>query len=175
MKKVLLLFIVLLFLIVFVIYFQNKDPGVEIRLAGESYMNDVSIKQREDGETKWILDAKRAVFISDTDIKLDDLRITFPKKDLILTSDGGMYDIESRNLTIDGNIKASTDDYDIVATTLLWNSSKSKLFSDEKVKIIGENFFVEGDNLIATVDKIKLSNNVRAIFYGKNKENRYKR
>ena len=167
MKKILFLFVALLALIVFVIYFQSKGTETKIRFADESYMSDVSIKQKKNGETNWTLNAKKAVFLSSINVKLDDLKITFPEKDLILTSDNGMYDVESRNLTISGNIKASTDDYDIVATTLLWDSSKNKLFSDKRVKIVGKNFFIEGDNLIATTDKAKLSKNVRAVFYGK--------
>jgi lipopolysaccharide export system protein LptC len=130
-------------------------------------MDGVSITQRKEGVVKWILNAEKAMFLTDNDVKLDKLKIIFPEKELTLTSNGGMYDIEKRNLKIDGNINASTKDYEIVATTLFWDSSKNEILSDEKVKIRGKKFFAEGDTLTATADKATLNKNVKAVFYGK--------
>jgi len=168
MKKLLFIGASLLLLSVLIVYLnQEKDMKVKLRLGDNSYMDDVSIIQKKEGIVKWILNAKKAVFLTSNDVKLDSLKIIFPEKELTLTSNGGMYDIENRNLKIDGNINAFTKDYEIVANTLLWDSSKNEILSEEKVQIMGKKFFAEGDNLTATTDKATLNKNVKAVFYGK--------
>jgi LPS export ABC transporter protein LptC len=168
MKKILFLFSSLFLLAIIAVYLNQEkflSPGLQLGM--DSYMNDASILQKREGEVKWELKAKRAVFFNNDVVNLSDLKITFPEKDLVLTSERGMYDIENRNLTIEGNIKASTDDYDILATTLFWDSSEEKIFSEERVRVVGRNFVVDGDGLTATTDKARLNNNVKAVFYGK--------
>ncbi len=146
---------------------QEKDAKVKLRLGDNSYMDEVSITQKKAGRIKWILNSEKAVFLTDNDIKLNNLKIIFPEKELTLTSNGGMYNIESRNLKIDGNINAFTKDYRIVASTLFWDSSKNEVFSDKKVQLVGKKFFAEGDTMTATTDKATLNKNVKAVFYGK--------
>ncbi|NLI28435.1 MAG: hypothetical protein GX423_00005, partial [Nitrospiraceae bacterium] len=81
---------------------QEGDVRAKLVLAEQSYMEDVSIVQRRDGVVKWMLSAKKAVFLPDDDVKLADLQIRFPEKDLVLRSSDGVYNTESRNLKIDG-------------------------------------------------------------------------
>lgn len=146
---------------------QEKDAKIKLRLGDNSYMDEVSITQKKAGLVKWILNSEKAVFLTNNDIKLDNLKIIFPEKELTLVSNGGIYDIESRNLKIDGNINAFTRDYEIVASTLFWDSSKNEILSDKKVQIVGKRFFAEGDTMTATTDKATLNKNVKAVFYGK--------
>ncbi len=146
---------------------QEKEARFKLSVSDNSYMDDVSITQKKDGKVKLALNAKKAVFITNNDVMLADVKIVLPEKSLTLTSKEGMYDIESRNLKMDGNINASTKDYDIVADAIIWDSSRNEIFSDKKVRIIGKKFFAEGDNLTATSDKAILNKNVKAVFYGK--------
>jgi LPS export ABC transporter protein LptC len=168
MKKILFLAVAfVLFGLLGFLSNQEKDMKAKLTLGDDSYMDKVHITHKKDGATKWILDARKAVFITSKDVKLADLKITFPEKELVLTSNNGLYDIDSRNLTIEENINASTKDYDIIATKLFWDSSKNEIMSDERVQIVGRKFHVEGDNLNATNDKATLNKNVKAVFYGK--------
>lgn len=168
MKKLLFVCASLFLLTILIVYLnQEKDAKIKLRLGDNSHMDDVSITQKKAGLVKWILNAEKAVFLTSNDVKLDNLKIIFPEKELTLTSNGGMYDIENRNLKIDGNINAFTKDYEIVASTLFWDSSKNEILSDERVQIVGKKFFAEGDNLTATTDKATLNKNVKAVFYGK--------
>ncbi|GER93912.1 LPS export ABC transporter periplasmic protein LptC [hot springs metagenome] len=168
MKKILFVFASLFLLTVLIMYVdQEKDTKVKLRVEDNSYMDKVSITQKKAGLVKWILNAEKAVFLTSSDVKLDNLKIIFPEKELTLTSSSGMYDIESKNLKIDGNINAFTKDYEIVASTLFWDSSKNEILSDEKVQILGKRFFAQGDAMTATTDKATLNKNVKAIFYGK--------
>jgi len=166
MKKILFLVVFICFCVVIALILEREgEYKSKVNLGENSYMDDVNIIQRKEGVVKWILGSRRAVFVDQNNVKLIGLRITFPEKELTLNSDGGMYDIEKRNLAIDGHIKASTKDYDIVTDKLFWDASKNELFSDQKVKIIGKKFYVEGNDLNATNDRATLNNNVKAIFY----------
>jgi len=168
MKKILFIFPFLFLLAIIAVYLnQEKFLGPSLELGMDSYMNDVSILQKRDGEVKWELKAKKAIFLNDNDVNLSDLKITFPENDFVLTSERGMYNIENRNLTMEGNIKASTNDYVILAATLFWDSSNEEIFSEERVRVVGRNFVVYGDGLTATTDMARLNNNVKAVFYEK--------
>ncbi len=163
----------MLFLVVFIcfsiviILFSNREGSfnTKVNLSENSFMDDVHIIQRKEGVVKWTLGSKKAIFLNENDVKLNGLKITFPEKGLTLNSEGGMYDIEKRNLKIEGRIKASTKDYDILTDKLFWDASKNELSTDQRVRIIGKRFYVEGDDLVSTNDVAKLNKNVKAIFY----------
>jgi len=152
-----------------IFFFLNQEGDIRAKLVLEeqSYMGDVSIVQRREGVVKLMLNAKKATFMSDDDVQLQGLTIRFPEKDLILRSDGGVYNMESRNLKIEGAIKASTKSYDIHAKTLFWDAKKNEIISDDPIQIVGHGFTVDGDDLVATTDKATLQHNVRAVFNGK--------
>ncbi len=127
-------------------------------------MDEIRIKHRKDGSVKWSVDAKKAVFTNSNEITLKDLKISFPEKELILTSDSGMYIPTNQSIKIEGNIKALTKNFFINASTLSWDPQKSELSSDKKIQIVGNEFYIEGDELTASADKARLNSNVRAIF-----------
>ena len=171
MKKIVFLFVfVCFFAVIALLYDKEGDFKPKVNLTENSYMDDVSIVQRKQGVIKWSLGSKKAIFLNENDVKLVGLTITFPEKELTLTSDGGLYDIGKRNLKIDGHICASTKDYDIVCPTLFWDASKNELTTDQRVHIIGKRFDVEGDDLNATNDKATLNKNVKATFYYEKKQ-----
>ncbi|MFO0752633.1 MAG: LPS export ABC transporter periplasmic protein LptC [Thermodesulfovibrionales bacterium] len=168
MKKALFLLALLLFVGVLAIYsYKEGDMKAKVRLGESSFMDDIRITQKKEGAVKWIVQSKKAVFVTDNEVKLTSVQIRFPEKDLSLTSERGAYDIGRRNLTIEGNIRASTKDYDIIASTLFWDSSKDEILSDREVRIVGKRFFVEGGALVATADSARLHNKVKAVFNGK--------
>ncbi|MDI6801074.1 MAG: LPS export ABC transporter periplasmic protein LptC [Thermodesulfovibrionales bacterium] len=166
MKRFFFIFSVIALSVALAVSFNNEKQELKLQFGTKSFMDDVKITHKKNNMTKWELHSQKATFLSDKDVELANLKITFPEKGLVLTSDKGMYNIESRDLKIDDNIRASTEDYEIVAKTLFWDSSKNELFSDGKVMIVGKKFFIEGNALAATTDKAKLNNNVKAVFYG---------
>lgn len=127
-------------------------------------MDDIKITHRKEGLTKWTVDAKKAVFKDANAVTLEDLKITFPEKELVLTSDAGVYNPADQSLKIEGSIKAMTNNYVINASTLSWDPEKNELSSDNKIQIVGKEFFIEGDELSASTDKARLNNNIKAIF-----------
>lgn len=166
MRKILFLLVFICFSIVIALIFEKEGEfKSKVDLNGNSYMDDVNIVQRRGGIVKWTLASQKAVFLNDNDVQLMGLTITFPEKELTLHSDGGVYDIEKRNLKINGRIKASTKDYDIVTDKLFWDATRNVLLSDQRVQIIGKKFYVEGDGLDSSNGRSTLNKNVKAIFY----------
>lgn len=165
MRRLLFLISAVLFVTVLGIYMgMEKDTAPVVRFSGTSYLEGVRIAHMTGGALKWDLHADKAVFLNKEDVKLEGIKIRFPEKQLTLSSDEGLYKVESRDLTIQGNIKASTGDYDIVAEQLSWDSSRNELVSDKKVTIKAQTFVVEGDTLKANAEGAELKNNVRAVF-----------
>lgn len=168
MKKLLVLLSgVGLLVILTLFFFQDSDLKSRLKLGDNSYMEDVSFIQKKGGVTNLILSAKKAVFVTADNVKLTSLSISMPERDLVLTSEGGTYNTESKDLNIEGNIKAVTRGYDIVTTKLLWDPSKNTLSSDDKVTIVGKSFYVEGEALTATGDIATLHRKVKAVFSGR--------
>ena len=168
MKKLLfLLSVVGLLAILTLFFFQDSDIKGRVRIGENSHMEDVSIIQKKGGLTRFIVDAQKAVFMTASDVQLTTLKIFFPEKELTLTSETGLYNTESKDLKIEGNIKAVTKDYDILTQKLHWDPMKNLLLSDDKVMIVGKKFYVEGESLTATTDTATLHKNVKAVFNGK--------
>lgn len=164
-RTTLLIISFLLSITILVIYsIQHKETKITLVYSESPYIDDIRIKHRKEGMIKWMVDAKKAVFANTNEVVLEDLKITFPEKELVLTSDGGVYNPSNQNIKIEGNIKALTKNYVINASTLSWDSQKSELSSDKKIQIVGNEFYIEGDELSASADKAKLNSNVRAIF-----------
>lgn len=168
MRKVLFLLAAFLLFAVSVVFFnQNTNMQVKITPDDKSFMDNVRIAHRKSGVFKWSLNAQKAVFVTGSNISLEGVEMYSPEKGLKLVSDTGFYDMDNKNFKIAGNIKAAGKNYDIIASALVWDSAKNELVSDDKVKIIGKKFYVEGDMLEARDDKAKLNRNVRAVFNGK--------
>ena len=150
-------------------YFQDGDFRPNYKLSDNSYMEKVNIIQKKAGVTRIVVNAEKAVFETDTDVKLLALNLFFPEKGLTLTAETGYYNAKTKDVVIEGDIKANTKGYDIVTNRLHWDAAKSELVSDDKVVITGRSrsFYMEGDKLSAHGDKATLRRNVKAIFKGK--------
>lgn len=149
-------------------YLNNEREGrPKIVVAEQSTMDDLEIVNRQDGVVKWTLLARKAVYLSDKEVKLHDLTITFPEKDFSMKAEEGLYNMESRNFRIDTPITANAKNYDITAKSMEWDSAKNQLVANDRVFIVGQSFTIEGDNLVATASKATLQKNVRAVFHGK--------
>lgn len=149
-------------------YYNNeRDVRPKIVVAEQSAMDDLEIVNRQDGEVKWTLLAKKAVYLNDKEVRLRDLTITFPGKNFSMKAEEGLYNTESRNFRIDTPITANAKNYDITAKSMAWDGAKNQLIANDRVFIMGQSFTIEGDNLVATASRATLQKNVRAVFHGK--------
>ncbi len=155
----------LLSIIILLIYsIHYKESRISLQYSEAPYMDEIKITHRKDGIIKWQVEAKKAVFANANEVRLEDLKINFPEKKLILNSDSGTYNSSTQGIKIEGNIKAETNNYSINALNLKWDASKSELSSDKKIQIVGKDFFIEGDELSASADRARLNKNIKAVF-----------
>jgi LPS export ABC transporter protein LptC len=152
-----------------VYFFQDSDYKPQFRLSENSYMENVKIIQKKAGETRIVVTADQAIFETETDVKLIALNLFFPEKNLTLTSKTGNYNTTTKNVVVEGDIRANTKGYDIQTNKLNYDASKGELLTNDKVVIIGKSrgFYMEGDTLTASGDTATLHKNVKAIFKGK--------
>jgi LPS export ABC transporter protein LptC len=166
MKRWFLLFPSLaLFIVVVFFTGYEREPSPKLRLADSSKMEGITITHKKNGDLKWTLQAKSAVFVNEREVKLSGITVGLPAKGMTLTSDLGTYFMDEKDLVIDGSVRASTDAYEILAGSLQWDADKNEIHSDRKVTIVGKTFTVEGEGLVATTDRATLNRNVRVVFH----------
>lgn len=164
------LFVVTLLIFVVALWFvSNKDPNFKApgTVMEASVMEDVVIEQKKAGQVKWRLSAKKAYHMSNDDVRLSDVSISMPEKNLVIKTDEALYSLSKRDFSVPGEVKVYSKDYDIVGSKLHWDASRSLLTAERDIKIVGQSFILEGDDLNATTDRATLNKNVRATFYGK--------
>jgi len=169
MTKGHLLFILSLFLVMVSFYFLTSHDGIlnpKITYGDNSFMEDIVIEQKKAGSLNWRLEAKKAIHITNDDIKLDNIAIILPGKDLKINAETAYYNLKTKDFKIPNEVSVYAKDYEIKGAGIYWDSNTNTLKSQKDIKIIGKGFTLEGNSLIATKDKAMLEHNVKAVFYG---------
>lgn len=154
--------------IFFFVFYGERDYKKDISInKANSYLEGVRIVSKKDGADVWMITARRADFTKDETIaKMDSVTIDIKKEGVVLNADNGIYNMNTRDLHLENNIKVLIKDSVISAKDLTWNPSGGILSSDDKIQMEGKKFKIEGEGLNATEDnKIKLMRNVKAIFF----------
>lgn len=170
-KKVLLLISLLSLSLVFLFLGNSRELDKALLLKGGSFIEGLKIIHKKNGISMWTLNASRADIIEGSDrVKLDDVVLRVENKDenkeMTIYSPEGFYNIESRDLTLNGKIKAVTKGYTIITESVEWNQSKGEIKTKEAVKIESKKFNVEGSGMEADSEqKVRILKNVKATFY----------
>lgn len=130
-------------------------------------MEQVRVLNREAGRHRWTLLAQQVLIASDGKLsRLNDVSIDLPEHGMKVSSDAGVYDLDSRDLTLEGNIVAWTEDYTISTKSIHIETASGNISSPDKVVLEGEMFRIEGEGFDAASDRvITLKNNVKATFF----------
>ncbi len=168
MKKKLSFVFPLLFLLALLLFFgNNREVEKNLLLRGNSFIEGLRIVHKRDGNNVWILNAKRADIIESEDkAKLNDIVMTIENKGMTIYAGSGLYDMSTRNLTLDGKITADAKDYAIVCDSAEWNNSTGEVKTTGNVRFESKKFNVEGSGMEANTDqKVRILKNVKATFY----------
>jgi len=153
-----------------VIFFYNgegdhrKDPAIS-RIG--SYIEGLRIVNKRNGMDSWVITAKRADFTGDgMEARMSSVTIDIIKDGVVVNADRGTYNMNTKGLSLNSNIRILIRDSVISAERLSWDPASRILTSDNKVRMNGKRFKIEGEGLVATEDqKVKLTKDVRAIFF----------
>jgi LPS export ABC transporter protein LptC len=166
-RKSLLVLSLLSLLALFLLLGNNREQDKSLLLKGGSFIEGLKIIHKKNGTSMWTLNASRADIIEGSDrVKLNDIVLTVENKDMTIYSPEGFYNIESRDLTLNGKIKAVSKGYTIITESVEWNQSKGEIKTKEAVKIESKKFNVEGSGMEADSEqKVRILKDVKATFY----------
>ena len=166
-RKSLLVLSLLSLLALFLLLGYNRELDKALLLKGGSFIEGLKIIHKKNGISMWTLNASRADIIEGSDrVKLNDVVLRVENKEMTIYSPEGFYNMESRDLTLDGKIKAVAKGYIIITESVEWNQSKGEIKTKEAVKIESKKFNVEGVGMEADSEqKVRILKNVKATFY----------
>jgi LPS export ABC transporter protein LptC len=152
------------------IILSYNDNNVKIRPSYQtSAMDNLHLTQTDDNKVHWELQAENAIFpIDKKEVILKSIGLTINNSPKIyLTSDSGIYEVDSGNVTLNEPVEVIMKDTKFSTDSLNWNSSDEIISTKDPVKFLGSNFLIEGIGLTAKVthQKVKIQKNVKAIFY----------
>ncbi len=169
MKKGILAVLSIL-LISSLIYMMKSEKGVQtgILQKGESYIEGLRLVHRQDRTADWTLTASRAD-IGDQGSKayLSGIEMKIENKGITIFADKGLYDMNSRDLLVDGKVVAKADSYSITTDGIKFDNAGGMLKTDGAVKLVARKFSVEGTGMEAdnTAQTVRIRKDVKAVFY----------
>ncbi|MFZ3122838.1 MAG: LPS export ABC transporter periplasmic protein LptC [Thermodesulfovibrionales bacterium] len=166
-RKSLLVLSLLSLLALFLLLGNNRELEKDLLLKGGSFLEGLKIVHKKNGTSMWTLNASRADIIEGSDrVKLNDVVLRVENKEMTIYSPEGFYNMESRDLTLNGKIRAVSKGYTIITESVEWNQSKGEIKTKEAVKIESKKFNVEGVGMEADSEqKVRILKNVKATFY----------
>jgi LPS export ABC transporter protein LptC len=167
MKKGVLagLICVLLFGIFFMLK-TGRESDVDLRVTSNSFLEDIRILHKKNGETTWILTAKKADFLEGEDkAALQTISLAVPENKLMLYADKGTYNFSKKSFTADTVVEAKGENYRITADSLDLDVSSSGIQTEGRVYLEGKGFSLEGEGMQAgKEEKVRIFKDVKAIF-----------
>jgi LPS export ABC transporter protein LptC len=155
-----------LLLISYMVFDRDQDYRRAPLIKTNSYIEGLRIVDRKDGKESWVITAKRADFAKDGTVAvMNAVTMESVKDGMTLEAGGGTYNLSTRELHLDDNIRIRIKDSVISAEHLSWDPASGLLTSADRVSMAGDRFRIEGDGVTATKDqKVKVMKNVRATF-----------
>ncbi len=169
MKRGILLFLsVVLFSMLIYMFKSDKVTKTGLLQKGEAYIEGLQMVHKQNGRTDWTLTAQRAD-ISDKGDKayLSGVEMKIENKGIIMYADKGLYDMNAKNLSVDGKVVAKGDSYSITSEDVKFDSASGILKADGGVKMESKKFIVEGTGMEAdnASQTVRIRKDVKAVFH----------
>jgi hypothetical protein len=158
---------VVLTILFFLIIREGEDIGRNFQFRGNSFMEGIQIVQKENGETLWTLNAKRADFLEGEEkAELTDMSMVMPKNNIVIYTERGVYNLSDKRFMTDCPVKARSKDFLITADSIDYDVSTGNIMSDGRVELDSEKMRIEGKGLKTANGKtITIYDDVKATFY----------
>ena len=166
-KSLLVLASFLLFCLFFYMVEGEKANKLDVHLQGSSFFEGIRIVQKKDGVQSWVLTAKRADISKKGDeANLTDIKVEVKDKGVTIYADKGLYNMDTRKMSIEGPITAKKDDYSITTAQVEIDSSTGILKTNEDVHIKGQKFTLQGKGMEIknNEQKVRIMKDVKATF-----------
>lgn len=147
--------------------FFSERHEVKPAAGMESFMEQVGVISKKDGEHLWSLNTKKAAFSEDGKTAgMEGVTLYIPAEGMTVNADSGLYDIENRDLQLRGNVRAVAEDFTIKTESIgIW-SDAGELSTDDRVSVESQKFNIEGTGLRAGQrHKVRLLREIKAVFF----------
>ena len=166
-KSLLVLASLLLFSLFFFMVEEEKTNKLDIHLRGGSFFEGLRIVHKNNGVENWILTAKRADISKDGDeANLTDLAMEIENKGITITAEKGLYNLDTKKISVMGTITAKNDNYSITTRQVEIDSTAGSLKTDADVHIEGKKFLLQGKGMEVNNNeqKVRILKDVKATF-----------
>jgi len=146
---------------------SDRMARLNVQLGGDSFFEGLKIINKKNGVTEWMLTAKRADLANDgKEALLSGIEMKLEKQGMTVLAEKGLYDMETKHVSIDGVITAHNKNYVITTRQIRIDSPAGILETEDNVKIEGSKFNLEGKGMKAdnNEQKVRILNNVKATF-----------
>ena len=124
-----------------------------------SRMESLSLTEVQDGDRRWVLEAKHADFDKDqVEVKISGVKVDFfgPGEHVKVTADEGLYNSKTKFLTLKGNVVMERGDLIIKTNLATYEPDSRVLTAPEDVLLIEPTLRVQGKGLRVWVAEKKL-------------------
>lgn len=166
-KKILFFLLIIVALTFFVLIRAETGYKLDLQVKGDSFFEGLKIVNRKDGVTDWVLWAKRADMTRDgKEALLSGVEIKLASQDMTVSADKGLYDMETRQIFVEGVLRASNNDFVLTTSKAHIDGSKGKFDTTGDVKIEGSKFELRGKGMQAENNqhKVRILKDVSATF-----------
>ncbi len=124
----------------------EQETGVSLEISQE--LQDVRYIQSKGGRLQWELVAKSVEQMMEGPTKLNDVRMTYYAEDggtVVVTGDSGVYEPDTRNALLRGNVVVETSDgRRMRADVLKWDQEAGTLDGEGNVRITSGGSIIKG-------------------------------
>ena len=166
-KKLLFLALSIAALTFFALIRSEKGGKIDVQLSGDSFFEGLKIVNKKNGRTDWVLLAKRADITKDgKEAVLTGVEMNLESRGMTVTAEKGLYNMETRQISVEGVLRANNKNYVLTTSRARIDSSKGNFDTADDVKIEGRKFEVEGKGMQADNNqhKVRILKNVKATF-----------
>lgn len=158
---------IVLFSLILLMIQDRRDMSGDLQIKGNSFIENITIIQKKDGEPLWTLHAAKADFFKGEDkAELHDMSLLMEKNNIVLYTDRGVYSLSEKRFTTDQVVKAQAEDFLITADSIDFDISAGTIETSGRVELESENITVTGKGLKKTAGQtITIYDDVKATFY----------
>jgi LPS export ABC transporter protein LptC len=171
MRRSVLVILSLLAISLLSYYLLKSDKGIGpgLHQKGESFIEGLKLVHKKNGDSDWVLTAKRADISEDGTIaRLSGIAMTLRDKGVTVYADRGLYNMTDKNLSAEGRVIARSANYSVISENgAEFNGTAGILKTDGHVTIEGRKFSVQGTGMDTANSGqiVRLLGNVKAVFY----------
>jgi LPS export ABC transporter protein LptC len=145
----------------------REPESLNKEASAQSFLEGVRVVNQRSGKLQWSFATDKAVISEDgATARMQAVTITIPGRGMTVEADSGAYDIDTRDVTLAGNVRARTEDYVIETGSVSLRTDEGVLFTDDTVVLEGKGFRIEGRGLRADQDqRVRLLGDVNAVFF----------